>query len=641
MPDEAGVLLLPSSSSLQGKYRAQWRLLEQRSLLIFIHEYTRRARLAAVYISSVSRLLEHQLKKSHLAPQQTPSTWSSCRLNLGSLSQELRVHLTHWSCLFSKVQSDDFLRRAVGQHTRLLVKIKESLDLLGLQALVLMEHYVQAILSSVFQTDLDSVPKEVLEDILTGTYHYNHVVDEQRGQHSASKLKTAVIQQARFSTLDSSLPRIKSHHPSPFSVKELMMILASYHAESAAKQLHHWASEPPCYFCQIHSNHETCTCAHNSTSLSCGISTFRSEWTWEQLHYTYLISSPLFSISRPTPQISCQNTSTTPPVYNPALENRPSVSANPIATEHKEENSKKDQSNQCQKCMSHSAFTQTGVEALDLAQPDLERKTRLESGALLQTASPLLMSSQHLQGMPPSRIYRLQHSSAELLFQVFVSSSDLLAPLVSHTPTPERLNEQPLQTPVTDVLNGKVDSTILSARVTNTPDSVELNRESSKLNKDQNVERIQQEWAELEITVPDPTSRSEKEEMFEAEMKTLEPDLVCWSHSVQWLDLGESLVFADLLEQYHTLLRAFCSRALWLQLQVPVAGHTAGSINLQEHHRGFQFIHRLCQASDTVFVSHSLSPVIITACAVRRSWGDFYMVAGRKLLSTQVNTFFI
>uniref|UniRef100_A0A669B2D3 Coiled-coil protein 142 C-terminal domain-containing protein n=1 Tax=Oreochromis niloticus TaxID=8128 RepID=A0A669B2D3_ORENI len=566
MPDEAGVLLLPSSSSLQGKYRAQWRLLEQRSLLIFIHEYTRRARLAAVYISSVSRLLEHQLKKSHLAPQQTPSTWSSCRLNLGSLSQELRVHLTHWSCLFSKVQSDDFLRRAVGQHTRLLVKIKESLDLLGLQALVLMEHYVQAILSSVFQTDLDSVPKEVLEDILTGTYHYNHVVDEQRGQHSASKLKTAVIQQARFSTLDSSLPRIKSHHPSPFSVKELMMILASYHAESAAKQLHYWASEPPCYFCQIHSNHETCTCAHNSKSLSCGISTFRSEWTWEQLHYTYLISSPLFSISRPTPQISCQNTSTTPPVYDPALENRPSVSANPTATEHKEENSKKDQSNQCQKCMSHSAFTQTGVEALDLAQPDLERKTRLESGALLQTASPLLMSSQHLQGMPPSRIYRLQHSSAELLFQVFVSSSDLLAPLVSHTPTPERLNEQPLQTPVTDVLNGKVDSTILSARVTNTPDSVELNRESSKLNKDQNVERIQQEWAELEITVPDPTSRSEKEEMFEAEMKTLEPDLVCWSHSVQWLDL---------------------------------AGHTAGSINLQEHHRGFQVIHRLCQASDT------------------------------------------
>lgn len=437
---------------------------------------------------------------------QTPST--SCRLDLGSLSQELRVHLNHWSCLFSKVQSDHFLRRAAGQHTRLLLKIKESLDLLGLQALVLMEHYVQAILSSVFQTDLDSVPKEVLEDILTGTYHYNQVVDEQRGQHSASKLKTAVMQQAHFSTLDSSLPRIKSHRPSPFSVKELMMILASYHAEMAAKQLHYWASEPPCYFCQIHSNHETCTCAQNPTSLSCGISTLRSEWTWEQLHYTYLISSPLFSISRPTLQMSCQNKNTTLPVYTPdvhlnkpVVENRPSVSANPADTEHKEENSKREQSNRCQKRTSHSAFTQSGVEALDLVQPGLE------SGALLQTASPLLMSSQRLRGVPPSRIFQLQRSSAELLFQVFVSSSDLLAPLVSHTPTPERLNEQPLQTPATDVVNGKVDSTILSARVPNTPDPVELDRESSKLNKDQNVERIQQEWAELEITVPDPTSR--------------------------------------------------------------------------------------------------------------------------------------
>uniref|UniRef100_A0AAX7VTH4 Coiled-coil protein 142 C-terminal domain-containing protein n=1 Tax=Astatotilapia calliptera TaxID=8154 RepID=A0AAX7VTH4_ASTCA len=381
-----------------------------------------------------------------------------------------------------------------------------------------------------------------------------------------------------------------------------MMILASYHAEMAAKQLHYWASEPPCYFCQIHSNHETCTCAQNPTSLSCGISTLRSEWTWEQLHYTYLISSPLFSISRPTLQMSCQNKNTTLPVYTPdvhlnkpVVENRPSVSANPADTEHKEENSKREQSNRCQKRTSHSAFTQSGVEALDLVQPD---PTRLESGALLQTASPLLMSSQRLRGVPPSRIFQLQRSSAELLFQVFVSSSDLLAPLVSHTPTPERLNEQPLQTPATDVVNGKVDSTILSARVPNTPDPVELDRESSKLNKDQNVERIQQEWAELEITVPDPTSRSEKEEMFEADTKTLEPDLVCWSHSVQWLDLGESLVFADLLEQYHTLLRAFCSRALWLQLQVPVAGHTAGSLNLQEHHRGFQVIHRLCQASD-------------------------------------------
>ncbi|XP_030596130.1 uncharacterized protein ccdc142 [Archocentrus centrarchus] len=615
MPDEAGVLFLPSSSFLQGNYRALWRLLEQRSLLIFIHEYTRRARLAAAFMSRVNGLLEHQLKKSYLTLNQTPSTWSSCRINLSSLSQELRVHLNHWSCLFSKVQTDHFLRRTVVQQTRLLIKIKESLDLLGLQALLLMEHYVQAILSVIAQTDLDSVPKEVLEDILTGTYQYNQAVDEQRRQHSTSQLRTAVLQQADFSALDSSLPKIKTHHPSPFSIKELMMILAGYHGEMAAKQLHYWALEQPRYICELHSSHEDYTCSDNSISqmVNCQISTLRSEWTWEQLQHTYLISCPLSSMNHNHPTFqscSCQTTNATPSVYmpdlhlnSPILENCCPILANPTPIQHKKEGSKKDQINQCQKYISHSAFTQPNAKVLDLVQPEPERKTSLENCTLLHTVSPSLTSSHHLLNVPLSRICQLHHSSVELLFQVFVSSSDLLAPLVSRTPTPERLNEQPLRAAVTDLLN---DSTISSAHVTNAPDSVELNRASSKLNRDQNVEGTRQEWAELEITGPDATSRSgferAKEEIFEAERTSLEPDCVRWPHTVQWLDLGQSLVFADLLEQYHTLLWTVCSKALWLQLQVPLGGNTVGSINLQENHKSFQVIHRISRASETGLV---------------------------------------
>lgn len=68
LPAEGEVVYLPSSSSsfLQGHYRALWKLLEQRSLLLFTHEYIRRVRLATAFISRVSRLLEEQLKKSHL-----------------------------------------------------------------------------------------------------------------------------------------------------------------------------------------------------------------------------------------------------------------------------------------------------------------------------------------------------------------------------------------------------------------------------------------------------------------------------------------------------------------------------------------------------------------------------------------------
>lgn len=104
----------------------------------------------------------------------------------------------------------------------------------------------------------------------------------------------------------------------------------------------------------------------------------------------------------------------------------------------------------------------------------------------------------------------------------------------------------------------------------------------------------------------------EKKETFGAERTTLEPDCLRRSHSVQWLDLGQSLVFADLVEQYHTLLWNLCSKALWLQLYMPQAGYSAGSINLQDSYRGFQILHRIIQASKTgmmITSSHTLNSV--------------------------------
>ncbi|MEQ2245374.1 hypothetical protein ILYODFUR_027190, partial [Ilyodon furcidens] len=51
---------------LPGQYKALWRLFEQRSLLLFIHEYTRRVHLTAAFITRVNYLLQHQLNKLHL-----------------------------------------------------------------------------------------------------------------------------------------------------------------------------------------------------------------------------------------------------------------------------------------------------------------------------------------------------------------------------------------------------------------------------------------------------------------------------------------------------------------------------------------------------------------------------------------------
>ncbi|KAF3693540.1 Coiled-coil domain-containing protein 142 [Channa argus] len=276
LPSEDGVLLLPCSSFLQGHYRALWRLMQQRSLLLFIHEYLRRARVAAAFISRLSHLLEDQQKRSH--HYKNLSSWSSPLVGLGSLSHELRVHLNHWSCLVSKVQSDSYLQPALVPQTQLLVEIKNTLDSLGLQAMVLMEHYVYVALSAVAQTDLNSVPREVLEDIVAGTDLYNQAVEEQKAQCIATQLRTSVLQQAHYKMMGSRLPNYKGPHPASFSIKELTMILAVNNAERAAKQLH-GACEQSYQMCHLHDNLETNASSDNSISLE--TLKLTSEWTWE------------------------------------------------------------------------------------------------------------------------------------------------------------------------------------------------------------------------------------------------------------------------------------------------------------------------------------------------------------------------
>ncbi|XP_054872346.1 coiled-coil domain-containing protein 142 isoform X4 [Amphiprion ocellaris] len=201
------------------------------------------------------------------------------------------------------------------------------------------------------------------------------------------------------------------------------------------------------------------------------------------------------------------------------------------------------------------------------------------------------------------------------------TSSDLLAQVVSETPTSEGPTDQLLPTTIPDMLNGKVDSRISCDPVINTTDPVNQN-------KDQNVEGPQQKWKMT--TRPDTTESSgfqrngdsEKEDFTGAEGTTVNSECVQWPHSVQWSDLGQSMVFADLLEQYHTLLWTLCSKALWLQMHVSHESSTAESINLQDNHMSVHILHRIGQASasglvpkecKTMLEDVSLYLLIITA----------------------------
>ncbi|XP_034545551.1 uncharacterized protein ccdc142 isoform X2 [Notolabrus celidotus] len=534
---EAAVLLLPPSSpSLQEAYLSLRRLQEQRSLLLFIHEFSRRARLAAAFISRVSHLLE----RAHLKLVQTRSCWSSFRVGLVSLSQELRVHVNHWSCLFSKVQSDQNLRRAVVRQTQLLQKVHQSLDLLGLQALVLMERFVFLVLSAVARSDLDSVPREVLEDVLAGTELYNQAVGEQRAQHSATQLRTTVLQQAQHPTLGPGLPCSRGCHPAGVSVRELMAVLAEHQAERVARQLHAWTSDlsDTCWVHRVLTGLEPSA----NQGVHCGTRTVGSEWTWDQLQHMYPTA---FITHQPPLQPSAPKSSSqkSPPgllsdLHLDQENHHPGSKSSPV--QHKTEPTNRDQTSQCQ------TLKQTSPQTLVS-----DRQTSLE---------PSPPQSVPLSGVPQDRV------SVELLHQLLVSSGELLAPLTSRThehlsPSTEPEETSP-QGRTAQVFNPKLE---------------ESERLRLELNQDQ-VDADPERWTESASEVP---------------------GCVRWSPSVQWLDLGQSVVFAEVMAKYRPLLVTLCSRALWLQLVAPPTPKSAESINLQEPPSRTRILHRVWQAAET------------------------------------------
>ncbi|XP_037316783.2 uncharacterized protein ccdc142 [Pungitius pungitius] len=606
VPAEVGVLLRASSSSiLQAHYMALWRLLEQRSLLLFIHEYGRRARIAAAYVSRLSHLLE----KSHQAPHQTLSGWSSSSVGLGSLSQELRVHLSHWSCLFSKVRSDHYLRPALVQHSRLLGEVKHTLDLLGLQALVLMELYVNVILCAVARAELDSVPRDVLEDILVGTDLYNQAVGEQRVQCSTAQLRTAVLQRAQCSTLDCSHPNSRGQHPAAITVKELMRILAVHQADMVAEQLHSWASKQSCPICQVHTTHEAYTCSDNVVRQrprsSSGASALRCEWSWEQLQHTYPI------LQRPSSSPTCHKSVYIPDPHldSTIFEHQHPLLAKPTFVQNRPEGSNKAQTSRCQPYTSQTGQIQTSMEALDAGQS-------LDNHKSLQTISPPSTTHQAPSALPLSGVCQQDHSSVELLFQVLVASNDLLASLVSHTPAPEAPPEPLLPDTRKDVLspNRRTDQMILNVPRMNSAYSAGWIAHSSEPSTVPNVEGPQQESAELNPPTSSGCGRDAKEETGGPQGTAVEPDSLRWPPSVQWLDLGQSLLFVDLFGQYRSLLWTLCREALWLQLHVPRAGNRAESINLQDKQRGFQILHSMSQASKTDLVPEECRTMLDEFC---------------------------
>ncbi|XP_061541072.1 uncharacterized protein ccdc142 isoform X2 [Phycodurus eques] len=537
-----GLLVVPASPFLNKHYQSLWRLVEQRSLLLFIHEYTRRVHSTTAYISKVAHLLDDHLRKSHLLSSRSPHLCSSAKVQLVSLCQEFRIHLNHWSCLSAKVQSDHHLRRALGWQNKLLEEMRQTLKLLGLQGLVLTERYVHAVLFAMGQSDLDHMPREVMADIVACTDLYNKVLEEQRVQHNNTHPWTKIFKQICFTTLTNS----QRHHPVVVSVKDLLNGLAAHHANSAANRLHSWTGQRCVCKSEFHTEQGI------PTSLR---SRFPSTLTWEQLRDQFFMF-PSSSHTGHSPELNLKNTSKENGQRHPTLEK---ATFSPI-----HDTNRGNLSFQCQ--------------------------TRTYSAAPVRTArdhnSPL-RNCQHLQKSSPpatfptislSGFFQQDQSKVELLLHVLVASNDLLAPPVSHPLTPTTQMFPPSVTIDPLPPNGKADS---NRRV-----------------RDCDTEGTCQQIIELDITTSSGAGQQGPGEAV-GDVQKAEDECVQRPRSVQWLDLGRSSLFDDLLGQYRTLLWAHCSKALWLQMRVPHRARSTGSVNLLDNHRRFQVLQIINQASET------------------------------------------
>ncbi|CAL8268896.1 unnamed protein product [Boreogadus saida] len=570
-----------SSPPQQAACRALWSLMEQRSQLLFVHEYVRRAHSASAYVSKLALLEEC------LGGPQFPLNLKTCgsfSRQMVPLGQELRVHLKHWWCLSEKLRSNPFVRRALAPNTNFLVEMKRSLHALALQALVLMENCVHAILSSLAQTNIEAIAREMLEDVLSGTALYNQVVEEYSDLNSTNPWECRLLQRMCYSGLP--VPQSVLHsvsHPAAFQVKELLSVLAIHHAHTAAEEMHRWAAEH--YGPEVQSHHGN---PRPSQARLCSRRSVTPEWTWERLEHTYLPppgSPPLL----PSPPSALIVTPSSGRSFSHSSQY--SLSEGQSGCQSRAEPAPRRRHAGPQSALGSSVPESTlGQCAPGQRNPG--------GGPGVRVEPDLYPAACHCAVGPLSAFCKEDRFSLELLFQAMLSSGDRLSPLGPHTSRPDYVASAscpPVQRTREEggAACRQMDSVVsheYRTEVRPAPDWW--------LGQEPSSERVLQDPIEPGPSLG-PESLARSGAVCPTALEEKEP--FHRSRSVKWLDRSHSLVCAELFAVYQTLLWRACGQALWQNLHFPPGG-AAGSLNLWSDHQKRRLLHTLRHASTTDLV---------------------------------------
>ncbi|KAI2644320.1 Coiled-coil domain-containing protein 142 [Labeo rohita] len=232
----------PQAATFAQHYCQLQRLMDNRAQLLFLHEYSHRTHVATCFVVQLRLVLE----KTHLlladrgqVDEQPNSTWN---LSLRALCQEMQVHINHWALLWAKARSDFHLRCVLFSRVKTLASMRQTLHLLGFQALWLMEHCIHTALSALAAAQLDRVPRDALVDLLCAIELYNQIIEDKWNQGKTSAWCSQFMFSSCWPRLGSILLQNRTG-PKTFPVEQLMMILAQSQAQKAAEQLYTWSSQ--------------------------------------------------------------------------------------------------------------------------------------------------------------------------------------------------------------------------------------------------------------------------------------------------------------------------------------------------------------------------------------------------------------
>ncbi|KAG2466221.1 CC142 protein, partial [Polypterus senegalus] len=168
----------PAYGTLGKHYGKLQTLLEQRSQLLFFHEYTRRLKGVLDFNTHLSKLIIKLDKQFRMLSENLNAAQLFPEYNLSSLCKELRVHTSHWGCLYEKATHTNWLRPILFQKQHNLEDMKISLNMLGLHSLILMEKYIKIIFNVLALTTPESLTAETIFDTFKAVKIFNNIVSE-------------------------------------------------------------------------------------------------------------------------------------------------------------------------------------------------------------------------------------------------------------------------------------------------------------------------------------------------------------------------------------------------------------------------------------------------------------------------------